>query len=83
MIKATMTRDQIAKAIGAIRRFVPYKNDFARAIYELCSAYAVAIAAELQLATSMVTWEVESDKQVIFREYLTPEGTESVVYDTI
>ena len=83
MIKATMTRDQIAKAIGVIRRFVPYKNDFARAIYELCSAYAVAIAAELQLAPSMVTWEVESDKQVIFREYLTPEGTESVVYDTI
>lgn len=83
MIKATMTRDQIAKAIGAIRRFVPYKNDFARAIYELCNAYAVAIAAKLELATSMVTWEVESDKQVIFREYLTPEGTESVVYDTI
>ena len=83
MIKATMTRDQIAKAIGAIRCFVPYKNDFARAIYELCSAYAVAIAVELQLAPTMVTWEVESDKQVIFREYLTPEGTESVVYDTI
>ena len=83
MIKATMTRDQIAKAIGAIRRFIPYKNDFARAIYELCNAYAVAIAAELQLAPSMVTWEVDSDKQVVFREYLTPEGTESVVYDTI
>lgn len=83
MIKATMTRDQIAKAIGAIRRFVPYKNDFERAIYELCNAYAVAIAADLTLAPSMVTWEVESDKQVIFREYLTPEGTESVVYDTI
>ena len=83
MIKATMTRDQIAKAIGAIRRFVPYKNDFARAIYELCRAYAVAIAAELMLAPSMVTWEVESDKQVIFREYLTPEGTDGVVYDTI
>ena len=83
MIKATMTRDQIAKAIGAIRRFVPYKNDFARAIYELCSAYAAAIAAELTFDKSMITWEVESDKQVIFREYLTPEGTESVVYDTI
>ena len=83
MIKATMTRDQIAKAIGAIRRFVPYKNDFARAIYELCRAYVVAIAVELKLAPAMITWEVESDKQVIFREYLTPEGTESVVYDTI
>ena len=83
MIKATMTRDQIAKAIGAIRRFIPYKNDFTRAIYELCSAYATAIAAERKLAPSMITWEVESDKQVIFREYLTPEGTESVVYDTI
>ena len=83
MITATMTRDQTAKAIGAIRRFVPYKNDFSRAIYELCSVYAAAIAAELKLAPSMVTWEVESDKQVIFREYLTPEGTESVVYDTI
>lgn len=83
MITATMTRDQIAKAIGAIRRFVPYKNDFARAIYELCKAYAVAIAAEKKLAPSMVTWEIESDKQVVFREYLTPEGTESVVYDTI
>ena len=83
MIKATMTRDQIAKAIGAIRRFVPYKNDFARAIYELCSAYAAAIAAERKLAPSMITWEVESDKQVIFREYLTPEGTDSAIYDTI
>ena len=83
MIKATMTRDKIAKAIGAIRRFIPYKNDFERAIYELCSAYAAAIAAERKLAPSMITWEVESDKQVIFREYLTPEGTESVVYDTI
>lgn len=83
MITATMTRDQIAKAIGAIRRFVPYKNDFARAIYELCSAYAAAIAAELKIDKSIITWEVESDKQVIFREYLTPEGTESVVYDTI
>ena len=83
MIKATMTRDQIANAIGAIRRFVLYKNDFARAIYELCRAYAAAIAAELTIDKSMITWEVESDKQVIFREYLTPEGTASAIYDTI
>ena len=83
MITATLSRDQIAKAIGAIRRLVPYKNDFERAIYELCRAYVVAIAVELKLAPAMITWEVESDKQVIFREYLTPEGTESVVYDTI
>lgn len=83
MVTATMTRDQIAKAIGAIRRFVPYKNDFSRAIYELCRAYAGAIAAERGISASMVTWEIESDKQVIFREYLTPEGTENVVYDTI
>ncbi len=83
MIKAELTRDQITKAIGAIRRFIPYKNDFARAIYELCKAYAVAVAKELAIDASMVTWEIESDKEVIFREYLTPEGTESVVYDTI
>lgn len=85
MIKATITRDQIAKAIGAIRRFIPYKNDFARAIYELCKAYSVAIAAELEISPSMVTWEIEShDKTVIFREYLTESGgVESVVYDTI
>ena len=83
MITATMTRDQIAKAIGAIRRFIPYKNDFARAIYELCKAYTEAVAKSKNIDASMVTWEVESDKQIIFREYLTPEGTESVVYDTI
>lgn len=83
MITATMTRDQIAKAIGAIRRFVPYKNDFARAIYELCKAYSEAVAKELAIDAAMVTWEIESDKQVVFREYLTPEGAESVVYDTI
>lgn len=83
MIKATMTRDQIAKAIGAIRRFVPYKNDFARAIYELCKAYAEAVAKNKNIDASMVTWEIESDKQIIFREYLTPEGTDSVIYDTI
>lgn len=83
MITATLTRDQIAKAIGAIRRLIPYKNDFARAIYELCKAYAVAVAKTRGISTSMVTWEIESDKQVIFREYLMPEGTESVVYDTI
>ena len=74
MIKATMTRDQIAKAIGAIRRFIPYKNDFARAIYELCKAYAEAVAKDLTIDASMVTWEIESDKQVVFREYLTPRG---------
>ena len=83
MINATMTRDQIAKAIGAIRRFVSYKNDFARAVYELCKAYAEAVAKNKNIDASMVTWEIENDKQVIFREYLTPEGTESVVYDTI
>ena len=83
MITATLSRDQIAKTIGAIRRFIPYKNDFARAIYELCKAYAEAVAKELTIDAAMVTWEIESDKQVIFREYLTPEGTESVVYDTI
>ena len=84
MITATMSRDQIAVAIGAIRRFVPYKNDFARAIYELCKAYAEAIATELEIDKSMVTWEIESsNKQVVFREYLTPEGVDSVVYDTI
>ena len=83
MIKATMTRDQIAKAIGAIRRFVPYKNDFARAIDELCKGYAEAVAKNKNIDTSMVTWEIESDKHVIFREYLTPEGTDSVIYDTI
>lgn len=83
MITATMTRDQIAKAIGTIRRFVPYKNDFAWAIYELCKAYAEAVAKERGINPSMVTWEVEYDKRVVIREYLTPEGTESVVYDTI
>ena len=83
MINATMTRDQIAKAIGAIRRFVSYKNDFARAVYELCKAYAEAVAKNKNIDASMVTWEIENDKQVIFREYLTPEGTESVLYDTI
>lgn len=83
MITATLSRDKIAKAIGAIRRFVPYKNDFERAIYELCKAYAEAVAKELTISASMVTWEIESDKQVIFREYLTAEGTESVIYDTI
>lgn len=83
MIKATMTRDQIAKAIGAIRRFVPYKYDFALAIYELCKAYSEAVAKERGISPSMVTWEVEYDKRVVIREYLTPEGTESVIYDTI
>lgn len=84
MITATITRDQIAIAISAIRRFIPCKNDFARAVYELCKAYAEAIAAGLEIDKSMVTWEIESsNKQVVFREYLTPDGVNSVVYDTI
>lgn len=82
MIKATMTRDQIAKAIGAIRRFIPYKNDFARAIYELCKAYSEAVAKERGVNPSMVTWEVGNDKRVVIREYLTESGVESVVCDT-
>ena len=73
-----ITKQELAKTFNKLRTVVLYAPTFERVTYSLCAAYSRALAASLDIDTSLVGWTIGTGREVIFKRYDTSDSGEVV-----